>query len=320
MSSSSSTADTIVDITSLCANCGKGDESTGDLKSCTACKLVKYCNRDCQIAHRPQHKKACKKRAAELHYEALFQEPPPREECPICTLLLPFDANQSSFKCCCGKVICAGCLHTMMKEEKRKGKKKIEELLCPFCRTPAHSSDEEEVKRVKKMMEKGNSMAYYQFGCFYASGHCGLPQDWVKANESWLKGGELGYALAYFNLGNSYANGMGVEIHKKKAVHYHELAAMMGGVYARHGLGCMEVRAGNYHRAKKHFLLAARAGYKESLDNIKQGYTIGHVKKDEYANVLRDEYQKSQDETKSEARDKALANVQRYTMLGDDVR
>ena len=55
----------------LCANCGKGEECSGDLlKSCTACKMVKYCNRDCQIAHRPQHKKACKKRAAELHDKA----------------------------------------------------------------------------------------------------------------------------------------------------------------------------------------------------------------------------------------------------------
>ena len=54
----SSTDDIIV-----CANCGKGEgeESAGDLKSCTACKLVNYCNRDCQIAHRSQHKKACKK-------------------------------------------------------------------------------------------------------------------------------------------------------------------------------------------------------------------------------------------------------------------
>jgi len=50
----------------ICANCGKGEEESDNLKTCTACKLVKYCNRDCQIAHRSQHKKACKKRAAEL--------------------------------------------------------------------------------------------------------------------------------------------------------------------------------------------------------------------------------------------------------------
>ena len=47
-----------------CSACGK--EGGDSLKACMACKMVKYCNRDCQIAHRPQHKKACKKRAAEL--------------------------------------------------------------------------------------------------------------------------------------------------------------------------------------------------------------------------------------------------------------
>ena len=30
----------------LCANCGKGEEESHKLKSCTACKLVKYCNRE----------------------------------------------------------------------------------------------------------------------------------------------------------------------------------------------------------------------------------------------------------------------------------
>ena len=105
--SSSSTADTIT----MCANCGKGEESVGDLKECTACKLVKYCNRDCQVAHRPQHKKACKKRAAELHDDVLFKEPPPREECPICMLPLPFDVEEQSFKSCCGKLICYGVLN-----------------------------------------------------------------------------------------------------------------------------------------------------------------------------------------------------------------
>ena len=39
-----------------CACCGK--EGSDGLKACMACKMVKYCNRDCQIAHRPQHKKS----------------------------------------------------------------------------------------------------------------------------------------------------------------------------------------------------------------------------------------------------------------------
>ena len=66
---------------SRCANCGKGEEASISLKSCTACKLVKYCNRECQIAHRPQHKKECRKRAAELYDDKLYKEVEP-EDCP----------------------------------------------------------------------------------------------------------------------------------------------------------------------------------------------------------------------------------------------
>src|SRR5210317_2629953 len=92
----------------FCANCGKGEGC--ELKCCTGCKMVKYCNRDCQIAHRPQHKRACKKRAAELYDEKLFREPPPPEECPICMLSLPLTENNDThngknFYTCCGKTI-----------------------------------------------------------------------------------------------------------------------------------------------------------------------------------------------------------------------
>ena len=254
-----------------CANCGKGEESTGDLKACTACKLVKYCNRDCQIAHRPQHKKACKKRAAELYDEALFKEPPPREECPICMISLPFDPGDATLESCCGKIICYGCIHAMDMEEIRRGKKEEELGMCAFCRTPTHSSDEEYAKRTTKQIEKGNAEAFYVRAGDYADGTCGFQQDRAKANELWLKAGELGCADAYFNLGNSYNNGMGVEADKKKAKHYYELAAMMGDAYARHNLGCNEYNSGNYHRAFKHMIIAARAGHTESLDVVKTG-------------------------------------------------
>ena len=282
-----------------CANCGKGEENSGDLKACTACKMVKYCNRECQIAHRPKHKKLCKKRAAELFDAALFEEHAP-EECPICMLPSPilYDTHTGMiFRSCCGKSICEGCEYAM-DESGAKG-------LCPFCKTPPARSGEEEVKRVMKLMEKGNAEAFYVLGGYYADGINGMPLDMARANDLYLKAGELGCVDAYHNLGCAYDNGDGLEINKKKARHYWELAAMNGSVQARFNLGADEYNAGNHQQGCKHLLIAANAGYKPSLEGVKDGYMHGHVTKDQYANTLR-EYQKSQDEVKSDARDKAL--------------
>ena len=180
-----------------------------------------------------------------------------------------------------------------------------------WCRTPKARSDEEEAARAKKLMEKGNADAYYMLAGYYAGGEMGLPQDWLKANELHLKAGELGCAPAYFNLGNTYSCGRGVEVDEEKAKHYYELAAINGSVKARYNLGCMEEEAGNNQRAMKHLILAARAGYKQSLDAVKQGFMGGIVGKDEYANTLR-AYQKIKDEMKSEARDKAAAIIAQH--------
>ena len=136
---------------------------------------------------------------------------------------------------------------------------------------------------------------------YYDRGIRGFPQDSAKANELLLKAGELGCADAYFNLGNAFHT----QIDKKKAKHYWELAAMNGCVQARHNLGCMEAQAGNYHRAYKHYIISAKAGFKLSLDSVKEGFMKGLITKEEYTKTLR-AYQKSQDEMKSEARDKAL--------------
>ena len=91
---------------------------------------------------------------------------------------------------------------------------------------------------------------------------------------------------------------------KKRAKYFYELAAMAGNVYARHHLGCTQVKAGKYDRAFKHFIIAAKAGYKKSLEAVKEGFMKGVVTKDEYANTLR-ACQDRHDEMKSDARDKA---------------
>ena len=153
-------------------------------------------------------------------------------------------------------------------------------------------------------MKNGNSVAYYQLAGYYARGIMGMPRDLVKANELYLKAGELGCAEAYSRLGYSYDNGQGAERDEKKARHYWEPAAMMGDAYARYNLGLLEGKAGNHQRAMKHFILAARAGFTQSLDSVKKGFMDGDVTKDEYAGTLL-AYHERQTEMKSEARDEA---------------
>ena len=105
--------------------------------------MIKYCSRECQVAHRPQHKKECKERAKELHDEALFEQPPPPEDCPICMLTLPRLDTGSKYYNCCGKVMCGGCIYAMLKgdivEKDNQDNGTIVllcEKKCPFCRTP----------------------------------------------------------------------------------------------------------------------------------------------------------------------------------------
>jgi len=286
----------ILDNTSICANCGK-DGNSDDMNTCNKCKEVKYCNAACKKKHRKKHKKKCERRAAELFDEKLFKDPPPPEECPICMQPLPLDASQIQFKSCCGKMICNGCIYAMWMSEGKD--------LCAFCRTPPPSCNEDKIERTKNLMDKGgNAEAFLLLAGYYADGEIGLPQDWNKANELYLKAGELGCAAGYFNLGNQYCFGRGVEVDKMKAKYYYELAAMGGYADARHNLGCEEFDDGNEDRATRHFMLAARAGDNQSMGNVTVIFKKGMITKDEYEGTLR-VYQKSLDEMKSDARQKA---------------
>ena len=285
---------------STCANCGKEGNSE-EMNTCNKCKMVKYCNAACKKKHRKKHKKACEKRVAELHEEQLFKDVEP-DECPIC-LIPTLTSGQSVFKSCCGKVICNGCIYAMLMSEGGKD-------LCAFCRTPPARSDEEMIKRTKKLMEKDNAEAFHQLAGYYADGECGLVRDQRKANELYLKAGELGCSKGYYLLGMNHYNGRGVAIDKKKAKHYYELAAICGDIHSRHNLGCIEYNSGNYDRSLKHFIISAKAGHELSLVPVKKGYEQGLVSKDEYTNTLRS-YHERQKEMKSDARDKAAAILDR---------
>ena len=292
--------------TSVCANCGKGEESNEDLKACSACQLVKYCNRECQLAHRPQHKKECKKRAAELHEEALFKQPPPEEDCPICILRLPLLDSGRRYYTCCGKLICSGCAYAPVYDDKGNI---VTEKSCPFCRTP-NPTNEEAINRANKRVECGDAMAIYDLANNYANG-VGHQQDYTKALELYHRAAEFGYAEAYFNVGCSYDCGLGVKQNKKKAMHYYELAAIGGCMMSRHNLGIDEEDAGNMDRSLKHYMIAVRGGVSNAVKGVQRLYSDGYATKDDYSQAL-ESYQAYLGEIKKYQRDEAAAAHDTY--------
>jgi len=94
----------------------------------------------------------------EIKNRQLFQDPPPKEDCPICMLPMPFCGEldgrvRFSYQYCCGKRVCTGCIDAARKEV-RKGKMKD---LCLFCRVPnSHSvekvQEEDETKRCIRIL------------------------------------------------------------------------------------------------------------------------------------------------------------------------
>ena len=293
---------------STCANCGKGEESSINLKSCAACRLVKYCSRDCQAAHRPQHKKACKKRAKEIHDEMIFKEPQPLEDCPICMIRLPTLDTGRTYMNCCGKVICSGCVHAFRIRAALAGRLK-EDDICPFCRNPTPTTTEAYIKQYEKRMELNDAQAISSLGCYYSKGEHGLPQSNTKALELWHRAGELGCPLAYSNIACMYMEGgLG---DKKKVLHYCELSAIRGNPTGRLNLGTLEGNLGNYDRALKHYMIAVRMGEPIALETIQQLCKTGLVTKDDYAEALRS-YQLYLDEIKSDLRDEAAAFMDDY--------
>ena len=260
--------------------------------------MVQYCSADCQKAHRPQHKRECKKRAAEIFDESLFKQPPQKEDCPICFLTIPSMSTGRKYQMCCGKIICSGCIHAV---DKMDG-----DIKCPFCRIPTHTSDEELRERVNKRVEVDDAEAIFNLGCYYYNGERGIPQDCDKALELWHRAGELGSANGYHNIGCAYLKGDGVDSDMEKAKHYYELAAIGGDVSARYNLGCIEEQKGNMNRALKHHIIAVGCGLDESLKEIRQFYINGYATKDDYAEALR-AHQNYVGGIKSPQRDEAAA-------------
>ena len=288
---------THVDEDGACVNCGKHGSETAKLKNCT-CRLVKYCSVDCQKAHRKQHKKACKQRAAELQDEQLYcqgQERPEGDFCPICTLPISLPmVEHSTFNSCCMKKICNGCTFVA-------GVRGMHD--CPFCRTPHPDNDADAlIARVQERVKKKDPDAIDNLGEDYFHGRLGLQKDVQKAVELWTEAAELGSIKALYNLGNAYYYEGGIQYDKEKATKFYRKAATQGHVQSRHILGCFEGQKGNHDRAWRHYVISAKMGYNHSIDSIKGMFMAGRASKEQYAEALKG-YQDAAEEMKSPERE-----------------
>ena len=146
-----------------CASCGIAGVDEIKLKDCSACHLVKYCGVKCQKEHRPQHKRECKKRVAELRDEILFEQPESSHlgDCPICCLPLPISHKESFMMRCCCKLICTGCSHANMK---REAEGRFQHNKCAFCREPLPSTKEEATEQLLKRIEANDPIAITHIG------------------------------------------------------------------------------------------------------------------------------------------------------------
>jgi hypothetical protein len=304
-----------------CADCGKEEERGGgfSLKACKSCMSVKYCNAACQRNHWPKHKTACKLRAAELRDEALFKDPPPKEDCPICFLPMPIkiiscvslppatilsvpiydfaneheelaDEDTEAYFPCCGKSICKGCLYSYSMNGKDK---------CPFCNAERlGKTDVEKDGEVMKRAETNDPASIYMLANFYRNGRVGLQQDHAKAMELCVRAADLGYSKAHNNLGKLYHEGENM----KKAKFHFEAAAMAGHNGARNNLGCLEYNSGNEERAMKHLTIAASAGDYYSMHELGTFFEKGCVSRESINSTL-EAYNNSCAEMRSENRD-----------------
>jgi len=287
-----------------CASCGVAEVDDVKLKNCTACYLVKYCSIKCQKDHRPKHKRACKKRAAELHDEILLKQPESSHlgDCPICCIPLPLDLKESSMKGCCSKVICNGCNYANQVREV-EGRLKHS---CPFCRQLAPNSQiESDTLELADRVKVNDPVALRQVGS-----RCHMKGDYNGAFEYTSKAVEFGDVAAHYYLSIMYGDGQGVKKDEKKEIYHLEQAAIGGHTNARNGLGCVEGYRGQHDRAIKHFTIAAKQGHDESVGNLKKLYKVGKVSKEDFAATLR-AYQAAVDATKSPQRDAAQEYYQK---------
>ncbi len=203
------------------------------LKKC-ACLLVRYCSVKCQRDHRPQHKRECKKRVAELEDEILFKQ-------LSCCLPLSIEPKKSLVMPCCGKEMYYGCYQAnIMREHEQRLDHK-----CAFCRHPDPKSQEEANLCLLERAQANDPVAMARLGGLRIQ-----MGDYKRAN--------LGNAKAHYQLSTMY-----YDKDVKKRLHHLKEAA---------NLAMYEKENGRHVRAARHLIISTKLGDYNSLERLKLAY------------------------------------------------
>ena len=175
---------------------------------------------------------------------------------------------------------------------------------CPFCRTAYKNDDASKLAMVQKRVDKGDAEAIEFLGESYYHGELGLTKDVPRAIKLWSEAAELGSLDAHNNLGTVYYNGDGVEEDKPRGLRHWQQAAMKGHVLSRLKLGSFEENNKNYDLAVQHWMISAKMGYEDSLNDIQYMFKEGQATKAQYAEALLG-YRDAVEEMKSPHREEA---------------
>ena len=224
-------------------------------------------------------------------------ERPERDRCPICFLLIGLPMGEhSNLSSCCMKRVCSGCLLAAMLRGMND--------TCLFCRTALTADDASILAKVQKRVDKGDADAIKLLGDTYYQGEHGLPKDVPRAIELWTEAAELGSANAHHDLGCAFYFGHGIEEDKPRGIQHWQQAAIKGDALGRHDLGVIELKGGKYELALQHWMISAKMGLEDSLNEIKKLFKEGHATKMQYAEALIG-YRDALEEMKSPQREDA---------------
>ncbi len=304
-----------------CASCGVAEVDEIKLKKCDGCDLVRYCSDSCQQDHRPEHEAKCKERAAELRDELLFRQPESSYlgDCPICCLPFSIDITKTMMYSCCVKTVCIGCDCANMITDFSEFDcddilrvlpvlAKLQNATCPFCRQPRHTKNQDIKKDIMKRTKKNDPAAFREMGTLLCK-----EGDNSNAMKYYTKAIELGDVDSHCRLVGCMMyeeEENGVERDEEKEIYHLEEAAIAGHPHGRYSLAKYEMRNMRIDRGLKHYIIAANLGHDDSLKQLKEFYSLGMLKKEDFAAALR-AHQAAVDATKSpqrEAGDKFYAD------------